>query len=268
MTAAGARPPRLPSWADTVAAVEAQWGLLRAAVGQLDDDVFDQPTRLGTWRVAQLVAHLAGNARNVVLAAEGPRHPTPVTTAWKYFDDAPANAALIASLADESAAGLAPAALRALLDEAMADARAVLAETDGSEVVFVRGPIRFSDYLVSRCLEAVVHGLDLRAATGLPPEPDPAALRTVVRLLAGILVVRAPGRSVELRVPGPSGVAVQCVPGPRHTRGTPANVVETDPVTFVEVATGRQSWAGAVAAGRIVASGDRADLSRYLPLLS
>ncbi len=60
--------------------------------------------------------------------------------------------------------------------------------------------------------------------------------------------------------------AVQCVAGPRHTRGTPPNVVETDPVTWVEVACGRLAWAEAVAQGRVSASGHRTDLSAYLPL--
>jgi putative sterol carrier protein len=69
---------------------------------------------------------------------------------------------------------------------------------------------------------------------------------------------------VEVRVP-PYGV-VQCVGGPRHTRGTPPNVVETDPQTWLRVATGRTSWAQALASGRLVASGERSDLSAYLPL--
>ena len=60
--------------------------------------------------------------------------------------------------------------------------------------------------------------------------------------------------------------AVQCIPGPRHTRGTPPNVVEMNPITWVEVATGRVAWADAVAAGRIRASGTRADLSEFLPV--
>jgi hypothetical protein len=62
--------------------------------------------------------------------------------------------------------------------------------------------------------------------------------------------------------------AVQAVEGPRHTRGTPPNVVECDPVAFVELATGRLAWADAVADGRVRASGERADLSPWLPLLS
>ena len=79
-----------------------------------------------------------------------------------------------------------------------------------------------------------------------------------------MLEQRAPGRSVEVRVP--PYAAVQVVPGVRHTRGTPPAVVETDPETWVAIATGRLSWAEADAAGRISASGERADLSAYLPL--
>lgn len=73
-----------------------------------------------------------------------------------------------------------------------------------------------------------------------------------------------PGRSVEVRVP-PYG-AVQCVAGPRHTRGTPPSVVETDPVTWVSIATGRLSWAEAAGQGRLRLSGLRTDLSAHLPL--
>ena len=97
---------------------------------------------------------------------------------------------------------------------------------------------------------------------GLPP--DPAQLRDAVRALLAVLAKRAPGRSVEVRIP-PYG-AIQCVAGPRHTRGTPPNVVEMDPVTFVKLATGRLAWTDAVAAGAVRASGIRADLSAVLPL--
>ncbi len=83
--------------------------------------------------------------------------------------------------------------------------------------------------------------------------PDRAALRDAVRALLEELRQRAPGRSVEVRVP-PFG-AIQCVAGPTHTRGTPPNVIETDPVTFVLLATGRLAWADAIERGRVSASG-------------
>jgi hypothetical protein len=100
------------------------------------------------------------------------------------------------------------------------------------------------------------------AAGGQPIRP---ALAAAVRGVAGLLPARYPGRSVEVRVP--PFTAVQCIEGPRHTRGTPPNVVETDPLTFLRLATGRLAWAEAVADGSVRASGNRADLSEQLPLL-
>ncbi|HEY4615719.1 MAG TPA: sterol carrier family protein [Citricoccus sp.] len=87
---------------------------------------------------------------------------------------------------------------------------------------------------------------------------------TAVRYLLEELAERAPGNSVEVRVP-PFGVC-QCIEGPRHTRGTPPNVVETDPGTWLDLATGAVDWDGAVGAGRVLASGSRADLTAWLPL--
>jgi hypothetical protein len=86
------------------------------------------------------------------------------------------------------------------------------------------------------------------------------------RLLADVLATTAPGRSVEVRIP--PYAAVQCVPGPRHTRGTPPTVIETDPVTWIRLGTGRIGWDEALDSGRVNASGERSDLSRYLPLVS
>jgi hypothetical protein len=91
-----------------------------------------------------------------------------------------------------------------------------------------------------------------------------AARRTAVRFTLEELADVAPGHAVEVRVP-PDG-AVQALDGPRHTRGTPPNVVETDPATWLALATGLTTWADAVAAGAVQASGERADLSGYLPL--
>ncbi len=95
-------------------------------------------------------------------------------------------------------------------------------------------------------------------------EPPRKVLGAAVKTTARWLAQQVPGRSVELRVP--PHVAVQCVEGPRHTRGTPPNVVETDASTWLLLATGQLAWDDAVAAGRVHASGNRADLSAQLPL--
>jgi hypothetical protein len=104
----------------------------------------------------------------------------------------------------------------------------------------------------------------VEAAMASGAEPLRGALRAAVRYSLGLLAERVPGRTVEVRVP--PFAAVQCVPGPRHTRGTPPNVVETDPLTWLDLASGRQTWAAALASGKLRASGQRSDLTRYLPI--
>jgi len=96
------------------------------------------------------------------------------------------------------------------------------------------------------------------------PTSVAADLATAVRFLLEELAEMAPGNSVEVRVP-PLG-ATQCIEGPRHTRGTPPNVVEMSPETWFAVATGAMSWDEAVASGKVSASGTRADLAEVLPL--
>ncbi|MDT7801898.1 MAG: hypothetical protein QOI78_5331 [Actinomycetota bacterium] len=100
---------------------------------------------------------------------------------------------------------------------------------------------------------------------GDAPDPARAELAAAVRLSLRALAADAPGRTVEVRVP--PFAAVQCVEGPRHTRGTPPNVIETDPRTWLELATGLLDWTTAVADGRVSASGTRADLAQWLPLV-
>jgi hypothetical protein len=112
--------------------------------------------------------------------------------------------------------------------------------------------------LLRACVDAVLAAYDAGAT------PRPAALKMAVRFLLDRLAAAAPGRSVEVRVP--PYAAVQCVAGPRHTRGTPPGVAETDPATWIALATGRVGWAEAVTAGKVVASGERTDLSGLLPI--
>ncbi len=96
-------------------------------------------------------------------------------------------------------------------------------------------------------------------------EHTKADLKLLSKHFLAVLADRAPGRSVEVRVP--PYAAAQVIPGVRHTRGTPPAVVELDAATWVELATGKATWAQALDEGRIRASGQRADLSPWLPLL-
>jgi len=92
---------------------------------------------------------------------------------------------------------------------------------------------------------------------------DPKTLEEVKRTLA-LLTTKAPGRAIEVRIP--PYAAIQCGDGPTHTRGTPANVIEMDAMTWLALASGEVSWLQAMQNGAIKASGVRADLSEYLPL--
>ena len=95
-------------------------------------------------------------------------------------------------------------------------------------------------------------------------QPTRAELKLLTKHFLAVLGERAPGRSVEVRVP--PYAAAQVVPGVRHTRGTPPAVVELDAPTWIALATGELTWAAATDAGRVRASGERADLSPFLPL--
>ena len=92
---------------------------------------------------------------------------------------------------------------------------------------------------------------------------DPKILEAVKQSLA-LLTERAPGRAIEVRIP--PYAAVQCGDGPTHTRGTPPNVIEMNAETWLALASGERSWADAMSAGLIIASGVRADLTELLPL--
>ena len=148
------------------------------------------------------------------------------------------------------------------------DVNAVLADRGRARS---RGSLGPDDVIGTMIIDLIGYADDLNRSL---PELDPiplhrAALGRCIRTLAAILPAQYPGRSVEVRIP--PYAAVQCAmgdPGPTHTRGTPPNVVETDPLTFLRLATGRLSWAEAMATGAVHASGLRADLSAALPLLT
>lgn len=97
-----------------------------------------------------------------------------------------------------------------------------------------------------------------------PDAPRPVRA-TAVRYTLEELAERAPGHSVEVRVP-PFGV-VQCIAGPRHRRGTPPAVVETDAPTWLALVVGDLTWGDARSGGTVRAGGERADLAAHLPLL-
>ncbi|MFE7173631.1 sterol carrier family protein [Streptomyces sp. NPDC057616] len=248
------------------AAVTAQFGHLREAVGTLTPEQLTGPTRLGDWTVRDLIAH-TGMALGAV--SRFVDRPAPVRQEVTVLDWPFATAANADGI-DEAGRRLAQEnpdldAYLAAIDHRFA---ADLAAHPGTRLLATgTGPMPLSEYLVTRTVELIVHTDDLNdAVPGLAVPYERQALAACTRLLADALAAKAPGGSTEVRIP-PYAV-VQCIEGPRHTRGTPPNVVETDPLTWVRLATGRLTWSEAVEKAQVSASGERADLSGLLPLMA
>ncbi|MFE5869283.1 sterol carrier family protein [Streptomyces roseifaciens] len=252
------RKPRPRSYdpAKVRAAVTAQLAHVREAAAGLDEAQLALPTRLGECTVRELIAHIALGVGLVARLIEEPAPPAREITAVEW---------VITAARAETGAGDADTALIPLLDD-VADRFAALAAAPPDRLLAApSGAVRLDDFLVTRCVELAVHTDDLAAALGTEIRYDRQALANATRLLADALAAKAPGGSVEVRIP-PFAV-VQCVTGPRHTRGTPPNVVETDPLTWLRLATGRTDWATALDAAVVSASGERADISAQLPLV-
>ncbi|MGW7364843.1 sterol carrier family protein [Streptomyces sp. NPDC054841] len=246
------------------AAVLAQFGHVREAVGTLTPEQLALPTRLGPWTVRELAAHFTLAVHAVVRGLE---QPEPATLEVALMDW-PFTTAERAGSIDDDTRAIADGAedLDALYERTAAAVTDALSQASDDRLIQTRmGAMRLGDYLVTRTVELIVHTDDLNVAAGLDVPYERQALAACVRLLADTLAVKAPGRSVEVRIP-PYAV-IQCVEGPRHTRGTPPNVVETDPLTWIRLATGRTEWSEALDEVKISASGERSDISALLPLM-
>ncbi|MFE6972481.1 sterol carrier family protein [Streptomyces sp. NPDC057682] len=252
--------------ARTRTAVLAQFAHVRTAVGVLTPQQLDGPSGLGDWTVRELAVHLTMALSHVCRTLELPEpavgKPDVALVEWPF-----STAERAGAIADDTVAIAADRPdLDALYAEVAERFEAAVSGVPEERLLATRvGAMRFGDFLVTRTVELVVHSYDLNEAVGLGIPYDRQALAACTRLLADALAEKAPGGSVEVRVP-PFAV-VQCVQGPRHTRGTPPNVVETDPLTWIRLATGRARWATERDAAKVSASGERADLDALLPLM-
>ncbi|WP_059009738.1 sterol carrier family protein [Streptomyces specialis] len=249
-------------------ALLAQLEFVRLAAHGLSQGQQEKPSGLPGWDVRTLLAHIAGqiDALPRLLAQPAPAVARPATDLNRWA----VSTAAVADDLDRTTRRDAEATPDqiAAIDAAAEEMEAVL-ETAVREDVLIPhrfGAMRALDFTVTRIVELVVHSDDLTRATAVAVRLDRQALAITVRVLADALAAKAPGSSTEVRVP--PFAAVQCLPGPRHTRGTPPNVVETDPVTWVRLATGRTTWDAATATGRLRAGGERAGaLAAQLPVL-
>ena len=90
--------------------------------------------------------------------------------------------------------------------------------------------------------------------------------QTAVKYCLQLLHKKAPGNSVEVRIP--PYAAVQVIPGISHKRGTPPAVIEMSARIWIDLAIGKIDWITTKNSGAFSASGERADLSTLLPLIS
>lgn len=252
------------------AAYEGGHRAVREWLGQLAESEWTRESVLPGWTVADLAAHLVRAVGRVAELGPASRSAGRAKSISEYVRAYAANAEAIADEAREAAenAGRRPAEVLAAFNVWFMAAGAQLDQLGLRDQIVQarRGLIRLGDFLQTRVIEIVVHADDLARSV---PGSDALVLprdtqRMAARALLNILVERAPGRTVEVRVP--PFAAVQCVEGPRHTRGTPPNVVEMAPQTWIRLAAGRSTWAEEKAGGHVLASGERADLSTYLPL--
>jgi uncharacterized protein (TIGR03083 family) len=233
---------------------------------------FERPSVLPSWSVRQLAGHLVLVHTGFAQSLDQPTKE-PALQVHEFVKRYRRDVEMITAATLEASSGLTGPEVVARLESAIDDLAVRLeAGAQMSQVISTRrGPTTIEDYFATRIVELIVHTDDLNRSL---PETEPAplhrnALARCIRCLAGILAGQHLGRSVEVRVP--PYAAVQCAigdPGPSHTRGTPPNVVETDPLSFLRLVTGRIGWSDAVAEGGVHASGLRADLSAILPVLS
>jgi len=257
-------PPNPGKLAD---ALLAQSAATRSWLVDLPFEAFSRPSCLPGWDIRLLTGHLLLVHRGLLrlLDRVSAQPPLPVHEFISHYrrDVADLDASTVETAADRT-----PDELLTALDEAIRDLRLRLAQPLPKVIDTPRGATTATDFVATRVIELVVHADDLsRSLPERPPvELERSSLGVAVRSLTSALAERYAGRSVEVRVP--PFAAVQCIRGPRHTRGTPPNVVEMEPLTFLRLASGRLSWAQALADALVRASGNRADLSAQLPLLS
>ncbi|MDQ1741885.1 MAG: hypothetical protein QOE23_224, partial [Pseudonocardiales bacterium] len=207
----------------------AQAALMRGWLADVPFEEFSRPSVLPGWDVRLLTGHVLMIFRGLLGALGSPTDEPPLAL-HDYVARYRVDASEIDAVTAELAADRTPDDLLTQLDLLLSEVRGCLGQPVAKVVRAPRGPISGADYLTTRIFEVLAHSDDLsRSLPDRDPIPfDRSALAAGVRGLAGMLAAKYPGRSVEVRVP--PATAVQAIAGPRHTRGTPPNVVETDPV--------------------------------------
>lgn len=246
------------------AGVAAQARHVAAFLSTLPTPAFAQATRLPGWDLRLLTAHLVAQQRELIEHSEQPTAARPSSVADALRAGRARRRRSDAHVHDIAGNDDGPELARQLrynVGEMVA-----LIDDELPDVVGLNPPLRIRDALRLYAVDWIVHSDDINAVFGAAPvELDPQALADAVRCLAEALAEANPGRSIEVRVPPFSAVQCGTAGDPTHTRGTPPNVVEVEPLVFLRLATGRLTFDEALGHG-LTASGTRADISAMLPV--
>jgi uncharacterized protein (TIGR03083 family) len=163
-----------------------------AYIAGLSSDDWQAPTRCPPLSVRELAVHALRGAYRIIdtlsaPALEGEPEKDAITY-WRY-DAAKVGKGVIDRAKAESDARPPAADISAEWREAWSRALDLAARSDEDDPLIpaVPGTIRLREFIKTRCIEVTIHGMDLRAAMGLPPDPTPGALEVVCDVLRGLL---------------------------------------------------------------------------------
>lgn len=250
--------------ARTIAGVVAQARHVATALTALPASAFSTPTRLDDWDLRLLTGHLLAvqDITTRFLAEETQSRPANLVTVVRSVRARQAEIDELTRGVSGRDPGprLAQQLRRNVGELASWEDRTIPEVLEGSP------PMRALDFLRLTAVEWIVHADDIAHAIGEEIPLERQAMADAVRCMAETLAQANPGGSIEVRVPPFSAVQCGAAGDPTHTRGTPPNVVECEPIVFLRLATGRVRFAETIGHG-LSASGSRADISAFLPVL-
>jgi hypothetical protein len=173
---------------DCRSALVHQWELIAGAVSRIE---LSAPSRIPGWTNKEVLAHLYIQPHLVARFVRSCSSDEPLMGTTDNLVGTKTLRDLIDSSAREGSK-----LNRFDLGVTLAEARALVLRADlHSTIVTLQGAISLNDYLVTRCVEAVVHGCDLVD----PIDPDPVAQSITSSALLDVLSVSAPQLVAEAR---------------------------------------------------------------------
>jgi Mycothiol maleylpyruvate isomerase N-terminal domain len=196
------------SYEDSISVLEAELAAVERAFTALSDDEWRLPTKLVPldpglphWTVFELAGHfdIAIGLTRMLIAGADASQPARDRTSF-FINPRSETAPVVYDYAYTMVAGKTPAEMPGVLHETfsktVAEARAVPASTVGPGYF---APMRADEFVASRIVEAVVHGIDLTQALSRDSIATPEGIAATAAILDDLLARRTiPGRPAEL----------------------------------------------------------------------